>query len=161
MLFSILIKDIKDSNSTMFITLFCCVWKIFLFYLSDILIKPLIKEDEGPRESRNRKYEKGNLFLTIPLHIDFTSNELSSYISNNNFLIQILQQKLFDCILRSLKCRGGDVHVQISFSSNGFFWWILTSPRSVWAPVNYIHIHSLKLPTLLSTIWRRHKRGTT
>ena len=82
----------------MFIALFCRVWKIFLFYLSDILIKPLIKEDEGPRESRNRKYEKGNLFLTIPLHIDFTSNELTSYISNNNFLIQILQQKLFDCI---------------------------------------------------------------
>ena len=81
MLFSIFIKDVKDSNN-MFIALFCCVWKIFLFYLSDILIKPLIKEDEGPRESRNRKYEKGNLFLTIPLHIDFTSNELTSYISN-------------------------------------------------------------------------------
>ena len=39
--------------------------KTFLFYLSDILIKPLIKEDEGPGESSNRKYEKGNLFPTF------------------------------------------------------------------------------------------------
>ena len=90
-----------------------------------------------------------------------------SYIFSCNFLyiwyiFFFSLANLIHCFIQFpwMDSRGADVHVQISFSSNGFFSWILTSPRSVWAAVNYIHIHSLKLPTLLSTIWRRHKRGT-
>ena len=52
-------------------TLFCEGQKTFLLYLSDILIKPLIKEDEGPGELSNRKYEKGNLFPTFSRAIFF------------------------------------------------------------------------------------------
>ena len=71
----------------MFIALFCRVWKIFLFYLSDILIKPLIKEDEGPRESSNRKYEKGICSPTFP---SFTKYKIYSWyfflsLDNKNY----------------------------------------------------------------------------
>ena len=55
---------------------FSFILKIFLFYLSDILIKPLIKEDEGPRESSNRKYEKGICSPTFP---SFTKYKIYSW----------------------------------------------------------------------------------
>ena len=102
--------------------IFICVGegrKIFLFYLSDILIKPLIKEDEGPRESSNRKYEKRICSPTFPstifykiLNLQWFLNMRDDFYNSQN----VLFKGLFIKMLSSQK-----VSCFSCFSSFSFF----------------------------------------